>query len=715
MTYTLTVTNHGPDTANAVQVTDTLPSGVAFVSDTSSQGTCSGNATVTCNLGDLASGATATVTIVVETTVAGSLTNQASVTSSSSDSNASNNSASTTTTVEPAGGGGGGTGTGTRLAQITADQSGTACATKTGTSIGVGVAFDGTHLLVSCFNDSTITVVNPADGSQASHYTVSGATSLGALAWDKTRNVIWACSNFNTVGQINPTTHAFTSKFTVPGCFDGLAYDGSDDTIWTSPDATSSITHSKVDGTGQTTHTVTLGTSGNSGIAVGGANLYLANDGGQQIYSSPKDFSSAATLFASFPARLEDLECDDMTFASQNKNAIWSVDAYDNKLNAWEVPAGTCGFGGGEAGQSISYSATDADTSSCQLKSDLLLKHPNGTFDVLAVGLKPTTCGSPATFNFTATVGCQLCEIDAKVYDGFASSPMTKIANSTETDTALPAGPVAAINSPQSGAQVLQYDPVTLDGSGWDAQGGVLPGGNLTWSAPCLFSGIKTGTSLYLSPPPAAPAGQGGWTPSNSCTVSLYATDSNGHQSPTVSRTFKILADADHDKIPATLDVTCGANPVSADNNALNDRADDDGDGIPNGSDPQPCSKTTLYSNGFGVFLSRDGIGKLKTSDTEPTVSASGVQVFYVPGLQYVPLSGVQISQIDGHAVSGLQAVSGAGSGELGVWKFNRQAVLNALVPLGTNRPHLLTLRGEATSPRQWSFEINIDVFLING
>jgi len=91
------------------------------------------------------------------------------------------------------------------------------------------------------------------------------------------------------------------------------------------------------------------------------------------------------------------------------------------------------------------------------------------------------------------------------------------------------------------------------------------------------------------------------------------------------------------------------------------------------------------------------------------------VQVFYVPGLQYVPLSGVQISQIDGHAVSGLQAVSGAGSGELGVWKFNRQAVLNALVPLGTNRPHLLTLRGEATSPRQWSFEINIDVFLING
>jgi hypothetical protein len=153
----------------------------------------------------------------------------------------------------------------------------------------------------------------------------------------------------------------------------------------------------------------------------------------------------------------------------------------------------------------------------------------------------------------------------------------------------------------------------------------------------------------------------------------------------------------------------------SADDNALNDRADDDGDGIPNGTDPEPCTKTTLYTDGFGVFLSRDGIGKLKTSDNEPTVSASGVQVFYTPGLQFVPLSGVQISKIDGQSVTGLPAVGGGGSGNLGVWKFNRQAVVNALVPLGVNREHLLTLRGDATTPRQWSFEINIDVFLING
>jgi len=699
LTYTLTVRNIGPNTANAVQVVDTLPASVRFVSDSSSQGTCSGSATVTCALGDLANGGTATVTIVVETSAAGSITNQATVESSTSDPNSDNNSANAATAVEPAGGGGGGAGTGTNLRHIDADQAGTACATKTGTAsgpIGVGVAFDGSHLLVSCYNDSTITVVNPANGAQVSHYTVAGATNLGALAWDKKRSLIWGCSNFSTVGQIDPTTHTFTAKFTVPGCFDGLAYDGADDTIWTSPDATSSITHSQIDGTGQSTHAVTLGTSGNSGIAVGGANLYLANDGGQEIYTSPKDFSSPPALFASFPARLEDLECDDMTFASQGDDAIWSVDAYDNELNAWEVPRGTCGFGGGEAGQSISYTATDADTDSCLLKSDLLLKHPDGTFDVLAVGLTPTTCGSPATFNFTASVGCQGCEIDAKVYDGFASSPMTKIANSTETDT-IPTDPVAAINSPESGASVLQYDPVTLNGSGWDAQDGVLPGGKLTWSAPCLFTGTRSGTSLYLSPP------TGGWTAPNSCTVSLYATDSNTHQSPTVSRTFTILADADHDKIPASLDVKCPPNVGSADNNPLNDRADDDGDGIPNGQDPAPCDPATTY-NAIATFQP----DPLDVTSSGNTVSML-VQVPY-RDLKQVLSTSVAITVTVNEFSTKLTNVSWmVNSNGTGNAQFNRQDLLRFLAINNIhNRRILITISGNtaaSVTPTPWSFQ----------
>ena len=40
LTYTVTVTNNGPNNASNVMVTDTLPANVTFVSATPSQGTC---------------------------------------------------------------------------------------------------------------------------------------------------------------------------------------------------------------------------------------------------------------------------------------------------------------------------------------------------------------------------------------------------------------------------------------------------------------------------------------------------------------------------------------------------------------------------------------------------------------------------------------------------------------------------------------------------
>jgi uncharacterized protein (TIGR03437 family) len=99
LTYTATVTNNGPDNSGPIALTDTLPAGVTLVSATASQGTCSGTATVTCNLGELAAQERATVTLVITAATAGTLTNRASVSGTTSDAVQANNSASVETRV----------------------------------------------------------------------------------------------------------------------------------------------------------------------------------------------------------------------------------------------------------------------------------------------------------------------------------------------------------------------------------------------------------------------------------------------------------------------------------------------------------------------------------------------------------------------------------------------------------------------------------------
>lgn len=173
---------------------------------------------------------------------------------------------------------------GDNLRTIIADRTGTSCASVDAAgnhrSVGVGIAFDGTNLLISCYSDNTLTVVNPADGAQVAVHIVSNAASLGALAWDAGRGKLWACSDFNGVGLIDPATWAFTFAFSSQGCFDGLAYDASDDTIYSSADVSSHVEHYSVLGALLSTNPVSLGgTSASSGIAVGGTNLYLANNG----------------------------------------------------------------------------------------------------------------------------------------------------------------------------------------------------------------------------------------------------------------------------------------------------------------------------------------------------------------------------------------------------------------------------------------------------
>ncbi|MEL7448206.1 MAG: right-handed parallel beta-helix repeat-containing protein [Pseudomonadota bacterium] len=104
LVYSLLVTNNGPGTASGVVLTSTLPASVTFVSSTASQGSCSGTTTVTCNLGAILNGGTASVEIQVVTNATGSITNNASVTADQPDPVPGDNSASANTTVTTASG-----------------------------------------------------------------------------------------------------------------------------------------------------------------------------------------------------------------------------------------------------------------------------------------------------------------------------------------------------------------------------------------------------------------------------------------------------------------------------------------------------------------------------------------------------------------------------------------------------------------------------------
>jgi uncharacterized repeat protein (TIGR01451 family) len=104
LTYTITVTNAGPDPASTVSVVDTLPPGVLFVSAGGPGWTCGELAgIVTCTRTALPVGAIRTITLQVTAPAgAGLLTNSATVTAAERDPNEANNTASAQTTVNPA-------------------------------------------------------------------------------------------------------------------------------------------------------------------------------------------------------------------------------------------------------------------------------------------------------------------------------------------------------------------------------------------------------------------------------------------------------------------------------------------------------------------------------------------------------------------------------------------------------------------------------------
>jgi uncharacterized repeat protein (TIGR01451 family) len=173
--YTLKASNAGPNDSMSTTITDPLPSGVTFVSATPSSGTCSGTTTVTCNVGAVFAGDSATVTLTVKAAAPGTATNTASVSSSEPDSNPANNSASASVTINPA-----------------ADLALTKTASVGSTSLGSGFSYTlkATNAGPDSATGTTVSDPLPSDVSFVSSSTTVGSCSgtatvtcnLGTLA-----------------------------------------------------------------------------------------------------------------------------------------------------------------------------------------------------------------------------------------------------------------------------------------------------------------------------------------------------------------------------------------------------------------------------------------------------------------------------------------------------------------------------------------------------
>ena len=217
-----------------------------------------------------------------------------------------------------------------------------------GTVIGIyspPLGGNGTATLVSTKN-----IVDGANNS----------VSISALAWDPSRNKLWGAYNDQVflidVGDKTMNTDAVaTLEFNagVGGIplIDGLAYDGSDDTIYYSPDVDCNVHHFSPNGT--LLNTVTpkdvngVADCFVSGVVVGSGNtLYIGRNGFAEIRRVDKTTGDFVSNFATTAGRVEDLTCDPVTYAP--KEAILAKDAHNGLYEAFEVEEGTCPLQGGD-------------------------------------------------------------------------------------------------------------------------------------------------------------------------------------------------------------------------------------------------------------------------------------------------------------------------------------------------------------------------------
>ncbi len=342
------------------------------------------------------------------------------------------------------------------------------------TTTSSGIAFDGSILYLSCWGSNVLERVSPANGASLGPITISGIPDVAAMAWDPSRGELWACS-FQNLYLIDVGAKTATKQFSVANaavnqCFDGLSFDRSDGTLWISCSFCGAIDHYTTAGVLIKSFPVSISMFGgfqNSGIVATGSHLYVANQYGGQIFECAKDLSSCSP-FASFAAKLEDLECDDVTFAP--KTAIWSQDGFDRMVNAWEISDSGCGAAAPPAPTSTPTMVATATPPAATATPTVTAVPPTAT------AVPPTATTVPPTATATAT---------------------TMAAISTPLPSATPVAPVViapATAAPRVAA--AQQPAVGVAGVRALPNSGSGPGGGRPW--PLIALAIAAGLALIM-------------------------------------------------------------------------------------------------------------------------------------------------------------------------------------------------------------------------
>src|SRR5207248_3493118 len=199
------------------------------------------------------------------------------------------------------------------------------------TQVAPSVAFDGHYLYYLGYGSPVLNRIDvpPAGGTQQAtgrvQTPITGAPSMMTLAYDAGRDAFWAVGGDGLSIYLLTKSGAATLKYTVDPVNDRpnfqtnryvtevkIAYDRSDDTIWYSPDATTRIYHYSTAadslGTAQLVATspyvdvglapndmtAECGYSQSSGVAVGGADLFVSVAGCNYLFEYTKSGTKVA-------------------------------------------------------------------------------------------------------------------------------------------------------------------------------------------------------------------------------------------------------------------------------------------------------------------------------------------------------------------------------------------------------------------------------------